>query len=321
MTLVRTDPERDARTMTRRSVLRRSGALRVLAALVLVVGSIALGAEPTQAGLAQPPTAALTVTPDTGLTDFVPVQVSGTGFDGESLLEGYQCRGGAVDEFDCDPSNAYFVDVAPDGTIDYEFYVDARIYLQGGEEVDCRTDPAGCVIGVGFLVDAGDWPQAPIAFDPDAPLRPEVTATVTPDQDLTDGQVVTVAGEHLSFREEAFAYVCVDEPGEPGERCDIDRLARGVPDADGTLELDLAVWSSFNAPLGGPRTCGPQGDACVVLVNWSFFGNPDRRAAVPISFAVAPPTTTTTVPTTLPPAQPPPAPAAAAVTGQPDFTG
>ena len=43
-----------------------------------------------------------TVTPDTGLTDFTPVQVTGTGFDGRSLLEGYQCRGGAVNEFDCD---------------------------------------------------------------------------------------------------------------------------------------------------------------------------------------------------------------------------
>lgn len=290
----------------------------MFAALVLVVGSVALEAGPTQAGPTQAPTPALTVTPDTGLTDFVSVQVSGTGFDGESLLEIYQCRGGAVNEFDCDPSNAFFADVAPDGTVETGFYVDARIYLQGGEEVDCRTDPAGCVIGVGFIVEAGDWPQAPIAFDPDAPLRPEVEATVTPDRDLTDGQVVTITGEHLSFREEGFAYVCVDGPGEPGERCDIDRLARGVPDADGTLELDLAVWSSFNAPISGPRTCGPQGDACVVLVNWSFLGNPDRQAAVPISFAVAPPTTTAT---TVPPAQPAPAPAAAAVTSQPDFTG
>ncbi len=292
----------------------------MFAALVLLVASVALGAGPTQAGPTQPPTPTLAATPDTGLTDFMNVQVTGTGFDGETLLEIYQCRGGAVDEFDCDPSNALFVDVGPGGTIDTGFYVDARIYLQGGEEVDCRTDPAGCVIGVGFILDAGDWPQAAIAFDPAAPLRPAVTATVSPDQDLTDGQVVTVTGEHLSFREEGFAYVCVDGPGDPGERCDIDRLARAVPDAEGTLELDLPVFSSFNAPLGGPRTCGPQGDDCVVLVNWGFFGNPDRRAAVPISFAVAPPTTTTTVPTTT---APPPAPAAAAdaVTGQPSFTG
>ncbi len=219
--------------------MHRSGALRVLAALALVIGALGLGAGPTQAGPTQPPTPTVTVTPDTGLTDFMPVRVTGTGFDGQSLLEGYQCRGGAVNEFDCDPSNAYFVDVAPDGTVDYETYVDARIYTQDGVEVDCRTDPAGCVIGVGFIIDAGDWPQTPIAFDPDAPLQPAVEATVTPDRDLTDGQVVTVTGQHLSFREESTAYVCVDGPGEPGERCDIDRRASGVPDAEGTIELDL----------------------------------------------------------------------------------
>ena len=284
---------------------------RALAVAAVIAGFLVVGATP--AGAAP----AITVVPNTGLTDFSPVQVSGSGFDGQSSLEIYQCRGGAVDEFDCDASNAYQFGVRPDGTFDYEFYVDARIYLQGGEEVDCRTDPGGCAIGVGFIAEAGDWPQAPIAFDPDAPLRPGVAATVAPDRRLTDGQTVIINGANLSPREESFAYVCVDGPGEPGERCDIDRLARGVPEPDGTLVLDLAVWSSFNAPLGGPRTCGLKGDECVVLVNWAFFGAPDRRAAVPISFAVAPPTTTTTVPS----AQPQPAPAAAPVSAQASFTG
>ena len=293
------------------SSVSRTRGVRALAALVLVVGSVGLGAAPTQAA-----TPALTVAPDTGLTDFSRVDVTGTGFDGHSLLEIYQCRTGAVGDSGCDAANAFFVDVVG-GTISAEFYVDARIYLPSGEAVDCRSDAAGCAIGVGFLADAGDWPQAPIAFDPDAPLRPEVAATATPDQGLTDGQAVTINGEHLTFREESSAYVCVDEPGDPGERCDLDRMVRGAAEPDGTLALDLEVWSSFNAPLGGARTCGPQGDECVVLVNWGFFGAPDRRAAVPISFSVAPPTTTTTVP----PAQSQPAPAAAAVTAQANFTG
>lgn len=310
MALVATSLGCHPRTMAPWSALCAVGMVRVFAALVLVVGSVASGAVPTQAA-----TPALTVTPDTDLTDFSRVDVTGTGFDGYSLLEVYQCRGGAVDEFDCDAANAFMVDVVG-GNVATGFYVDGRIHLPSGEAVDCRTDPAGCVIGVGFIAEAGDWPQAPLGFDPDAPLRPEVAATVTPDQDLTDGQVVTIAGEHLSLREESFAYVCVDGPGEPGDRCDIDRQVRGEPEPDGTIVLDLAVWSSFNAPVGGPLTCGPQGDECVVLVNWSFFGAPDRQASVPISFAVAPPTTTTTVP-----AQPQSAPAAAAVSSQPDFTG
>ncbi len=80
------------------------------------------------------------------------------------------------------------------------------------------------------------------------------------------------------------------------------------------------MFSSFNAPISGPRTCGPQGDECVVILNWGFVGNPDRRAEVPITFAVAPPATTTTVPTTTPLPPAPPA-ATGAVTGQPTFTG
>lgn len=301
--------------MAIRGVLRLLvGSARPLVAFVLVAGSVGVIASPAPAA-----TPAITVSPNTNLADFSPVQVTGTGYDGYTSLEVYQCRGGAVDEFDCDASNAFDLDAGPAGTIDYQFYVDARIYLPSGEAVDCRTDPAGCVIGVGFILDADEWPQAALDFDPSAPLKPPVTATVTPDGDLEDGQVITVAGQNLSFREETFAYVCIADSAEPGRRCDIDRLVRGVAAADGTIELELPVFSAFNAPLVGPRTCGPQGDECEVVVSWSFFGAEDRRASVPISFAV--PESVPTVPTTVPVERPAPAPAAAPVSREANFTG
>ena len=289
---------------------------RVVTALALVVGTVGITAPPAPA--AAP---AITVTPNADLTDFSPVQVTGTGYDGYERVEAYQCRGGAVDEFDCDAANAFEFDVALDGTIDYEFYVDGRIFLPSGEAVDCRTDPASCVIGIGFIRDADEWPQTVLDFDPSAPLKPAVTATLAPDRDLEDGQVVTITGQNLSFREETFAYVCIAEPGEPGRRCDLDRLVRGVAAADGTIELELPVWSSFFAPLAGPRTCGPLGDECEVVVSWSFFGAEDRRAEVPISFAD--PTPEPTVPTTAPspPPQPRPAPPAVPVASEATFTG
>lgn len=228
---------------------------RTWAAVLLVAVAVVLSATPARAA-----TPAVTVTPDTDLVDFSPVQVSGTGYDGYSRVEVYQCRGGAVDEFDCDASNAF-------------------------------------------------------EFDPDAPLRPPVT----PSEDLRDGQTVRVSGQNLSFREETFAYVCVAEPGEPGRRCDLDRMVRGVATADGNVEIDLPVFSTFNSPLGGPRTCGPLGDECEVLVSWSFYGSPDRRAGVPIRFAVPGPDPTVT--TFAPVDEPRPAAPAAPVAAQAGFTG
>ena len=246
-----------------------------------------------------------------------------TGTDLEpGLQEWYQCRGGAQTADDCDGYNADFISVGADGTTSEVVYVDARIYLPDGTEVDCRTDPAGCVIGVGFMAEAGDWPTVALNFDPDAPLLPPVAATVEPSTDLVDDQVVTVRGEHLSFREEAFAFLCAEGDGPVGTRCDIDRMARTVPDADGNATLELQVRAAFAPPLGGSIDCRAPGTTCFVQASWSFDPPPDRQAHVPVRFrALPPPTTDPTTPTTAPaPAAPPPAPAAP-VDGRATYTG
>lgn len=87
---------------------------------------------------------------------------------------------------------------------------------------------------------------------------PEVTATVEPGRDLTDEQSVTVRGEHLSFREEAFAYLCAEGSGAVGTRCDLDRMARTVPDQQGRATSSLTVRSAFTTPLGGTVDCRPR---------------------------------------------------------------
>jgi hypothetical protein len=169
---------------------------RALAVAVLVAAAAV--AAPARSEAAAPPSVG--VAPNTELVDFQQVQLTGTGFDGYTLLEWFQCRGGAVDENDCDGYNADFISVDPAGNVSDTIYVDARIYLPDGTEVDCRTDPAGCEVGVGFMMDADEWPEVALDFDPDAPLRPPVTATVTPDLDLLDGQRVALRGENLSNR-------------------------------------------------------------------------------------------------------------------------
>lgn len=266
---------------------------QVAVVAVVVAAALTAGAPPARA--AEP---TVTVTPSTGLVDFQQVQVTGSGFEPNALLEVYECRGGAVTEADCDAGNADFIDIDSSGNVvPYNMWVDARIHLPSGTAVDCRTDPSGCQIGVGFLVDAGQWPAAPLAFDPTAPLLPVVSATVTPSTGLVDGQVVQVRGEHLSFREEAFAFVCAVGAADVGYRCDLDHQARGVPASDGSIDLALTVHPTFDPPLGDAVDCTTATGGCVVLVSWGFSFVPDRSTTVPIAFAVTTPTT--------PPANPP----------------
>jgi len=296
--------------------LRRIGSRPVIL-LVLVAGLVAVAPPATAAA---PPGAAVVVTPNVDLVDFQTVRVTGTGFVGETLLEIFQCRGGALSERDCDGFNAFFVDVDGAGNVDETFVVDARIWLPSGVPVDCRTAPEGCEIGIGLLGEAGEWPESALHFDPDAPLRPVVTGTVTPSTGLEDGDLVRVHGEHLSPREEGFAYLCGPGSGIVGTRCDLDRAVRGVPGPDGSIDLDLTVQSRFTTPFGDEVDCRTAPGGCVVVVSWSFSGPPDRQAAVPVSFRGQEPpptssttTTTTTSPTSTtttgpkPPAKPSPA--------------
>jgi hypothetical protein len=277
------------------------GLRRAVVLLALVAGLVTV-APP--AASAAPPGAAVEITPNVDLVDFQAVRVTGTGFVGESLLEIFQCRGGAVSERDCDGYNADFVDVDGAGNVDEIVYVDARIWLPSGVPVDCRTAPEGCEIGIGFMLDAGEWPEAALHFDPDAPLLPVVTGTVTPSTGLEDGSVVRVHGEHLSFREEGFAYLCGPGSGIPGTRCDLDRLVRGVPDADGSIDLDLTVQSRFTTPFGDEVDCTTAPGGCEVVVSWGFSPPPDRQAAVPVSFRGQEPPTTPTTPSTTPTTSP-----------------
>ncbi len=291
----------------------------VLTRTMTAVAAVALAAPFVLSGggasAAPPPT--LTLTPGTALVDFQRVELTGTGFE-PGLYEWFECRGGADDDNDCDGYNADFISVAADGTLEEVIYVDARIYLPDGTEVDCRTDPAGCEIGVGFMVEAGQWPEVHLDFDVDAPLLPPVTGVVSPATGLVDDQVVVVEGAHLSFREEAFAYLCASGDGPVGARCDMDRMARAVPDQNGDVAIDLQVRASFDPPLGEPVDCRAAGAACFVAIGWSFDPPADRQAAMPVSFAARPPVTT---PTSAPTTQPLTPPAATPVRSQPSFTG
>ena len=265
--------------MRRRSIVFIIGVV-VTATTVSIVG-------PAHANVV-PATAVLGANPSSGLVDFQPVQVTGTGFPASTILEIFECRGGAVDEFGCDPTNVFIVDTDPTGAVNTTFYVDARIYVQGGsQEVDCRTDPAGCILGVGFVVDADQAATLPISFDASAPLRPPVSATVTPDHNLVDGQTVMVHGEHLSPREEAFASCARREPLRSANDATSTSWYARIPAPDGSIDLQLAGRSRFTAPLGPIVDC-TIAPGCVVLVSWGLALTADRTALVPVTFAPPP---------------------------------
>lgn len=322
--------------------------VRAVLGTALVASLTLTGGPPAGA---QSPTVA--VTPATDLADWTYVRLTGSGFDPGASLEWYQCRGGAVDETDCDGFNADFIDADAAGEVDLVVPVDARIFLPDGTQVACRTDPAGCTIGVGFMVDAGEWPSATLDFDPALPLRPEVAATVDPAAGLVDGQTVRVRATNVLPRFETWAFQCLagarsdgasSETGVRwGRMCHLDGEVRGVADLDTeAVELELTVHERFTTPFGDEIDCTTAPEGCEVLVAWGFSDQPDRRAVVPIRFAAQdqqppvtePPVTEPPTPTTVAsrppsprppsprtPAPRPPAPPARPLSGAPSFTG
>jgi hypothetical protein len=303
---------------------------RALLAAALVAGLTVIGGPPAGA---QTPT--VTVTPSTGLADWASVRISGSGFEPGALMEWYQCRGGAVDENDCDGFNADFIDADGGGEVDLVVPVDARIYLPDGTEVDCRTEPAGCVIGVGYMLEAGQWPTAALGFDPALPLRPVVEATAEPTSGLIDGQMVRVWVTNVLPRFETWAFQCLAGAREPGvgsemgvrwgRMCHLDNEVRGVADLETeTLDLEVTVRERFTTPFGDRIDCTTAPEGCEILVSWGFSDQPDRSASVPIRFAAqdqVPPPSTPPVPAPEPPAPQPTAPPATPMPGRPDYTG
>lgn len=264
----------------------------------------------------------IVVTPHSALVDGQVVLVTGSGYAPRQRLEIFECRAGAVDEFDCDPRNGYEFEANDFGNVVFEFKVDARIYIgdanadiSGLVPVDCRAEPGACIVGLGYVIDADEAVTAPLDFDPNAPLLPVVTMSVSPTDELVDGQELTVTGEHLTDREETFVYQCVAGRDPSGTTCDFGLPdVRGVAAPDGTITLYWKAKATMFPPLGGSIDCTTGPGACDVVLSWSFIGAPDRIARTPISFAG--------LPNELGPKSPSPPTADASLTSTaPTFTG
>jgi LPXTG-motif cell wall-anchored protein len=264
---------------------------RFVGAVVLFAAAASAGFLPTPAGAANGKS--ITATPSTGLVDGQTVRIEGTGWQPYELLEIFECAGDSIDEMRCDPRNGFQFDADGSGHVRFDFPVDARIYLgpEGTTEYDCRTEPAGCRIGVGLMLEHANSAFATLTFDPAAPLLPVVTATVDPATGLVDGQTVSVHAANLTDFEAGWIFQC--RTGDGPRVCDHDRAVNLKPEPDGTLATELTVHAAFRAPLGDAADCLVAPGACSVVVSWGFAWVPDRIAEVPLTFAPVP---TTTVP-------------------------
>lgn len=156
------------------------------------------------APLAPPPV--LTATPDTDLTDGTRVQLELTGFRPGGWLFLYLCPGTSRSA-DCAFGDELLEPLVADdaGRIATQVILRAVNDAQSGARFDCREVDCHLVATEGQSLNNNV--AARVAFDPDAPLAPEPSITVTPSTGLVDGQAVDVAveglipGEHFSVVE------------------------------------------------------------------------------------------------------------------------
>ncbi len=223
--------------------------------------------------LTPPPT--LTVTPDEGLTDGQTVTVVGTGFLPGTTMFFAQCRTGQVTVDGCVVHQTY-AEIDGAGAFSAELPLVATFFHPDGT-VDCRAEACGLAVATFF---GGVPARGTTAFDPDGPLAPPPTLTVTPDEGLTDGQTVTVTGTGFTDG----GTVVVLECGDLGQVLDDCAVFAAAPPiatpTDGTFEVSVTVHRRFDRFSAGDHDCDL--DPCVIR---AFSLEDGRELDAAIAFA------------------------------------
>jgi acetyl esterase/lipase len=235
------------------------------------VARTALPFDP-DAPLAPPPT--ITVEPREGLVDGQNVDVSGEGVVDDSVTI-LQCTADPAGWSDCDDESASFVPV-PDGSFTEPHQVFAVVAAGSGELVDCRSaDPGACVLAV--LGDDNNWgavTTVPLGFDPDGPLLPPPTLTVTPAEDLVDGQQVQVEGRGFAVGFEGQwvqLHQCAPDPGPGRCRTTSDRFAE--LDEQGGFTTTMPVTARVPTD-DGLHDCRTGAEPCELVATTANVGSP-----------------------------------------------
>jgi acetyl esterase/lipase len=236
----------------------------------------------------------LTIDPASDLVDGQRVTFGGSGFpDGEFLLVA-QCSSDVTTVFDgsCGYGGGT-VDV--DGNLSGQVVV--RAIMGSDPTVDCRS-PGACVLIAavydGAAEDYIELARAALPFDPDGPLAPPPTLSVTPSEGLVDGQTVEVSGSG-ALTDGLDIIQCTAEPAA-WDDCDFDTTTFADV-TDGSFSESHPVFAVIATQSSGQVDCRTAGRCALVAV-----GDASRwadTAVVPLGFApdgplLPPPTLTVT---------------------------
>lgn len=228
-------------------------------------GSVPLPFTPGGA-LAPPPT--VSVSPDEGLVDRQSVTVSASGLVWSTEARIQQCTADPVDLRDCGFDNDMGVPVAEDGTYEGPFDLAAIIETSQGV-VDCR-EPDACVLVASqseMLVPA-KTATTPLAFDPDGEVVP-ATITVEPDEDLVDGQRVTITGEGFYPYDDIGVRLC--SAARTSEACEW--VGYVFTDEDGTIDEPATAYAVLETP-NGAVDCRTEAEPCELVIGNGSPGSP-----------------------------------------------
>lgn len=151
------------------------------------------------------------VDPSVALVDHHVVELSGSGFRPEAILVIEQCPASAPDGA-CDSNRHDVTLVRDDGTISKRVGLSA-VVTGAGQTLDCRQALGACEIRV-VRFSGSQLAAAPLEYDPSAPLDRTGRVSLEPDDDLIDGQLVTLSADHLRPLALIAAYVCSAEGSE-----------------------------------------------------------------------------------------------------------
>lgn len=195
------------------------------------------------APLAPAPT--LAVDPATELIDGQTVELSGSGYPPNAEIDLAFCLAAPSSSGGCDFSGAFPRAARSDasGTISLTLPVFALMASFDQPADDCRVVACSLVTFEHGLPD-DRLGEAPLAFDPDADLRPAPEVRVSPAAGLTDRQEVTVSGSGFRPGEQYFIEQCLDD----GQFWDCTSAWNaGAADDEGDLSHALQVRAQFNS--------------------------------------------------------------------------
>ena len=227
--------------------------------------------------------ATVTVTPDTGITNFQTVTVAGSGYDVSGQFPGVGvtvCKTGSTADGDC-VGNQSFAQLDPSGAFSTTLTLRRIVHFSSGD-FDCGSAPAVCEVRAVSFAGTPRVGRAVFSFAP-GPPPPPPAITVTPDVGLVSRQSVTIAGSN--FAPDTFVQISECPAGVPGTGpCNFFGSPAAHTDGTGaftaTFNVARGINSFFSFPAG-VVDCGDAPGACVI--NATSYDNGDSASA-PIAF-------------------------------------